>query len=211
MKKIIFNILVNIAYFLLLLIGKTSRVVYLNKENSEKVEKKYKKVVYAFFHNRLLYLAYAYRKTMIGVMVSQHRDGDYITGVIKKCKFKAIRGSTTRGGIRALIEIINYSKEGYSIALTPDGPKGPKYSIQEGILLAGLKTGLPIVPVCWNAMRKKVFNSWDNFILPYPFNKFVLVYGEPVIIKNKNQLKIKKNELYKNMMQIVNIADNYKF
>ncbi len=211
MKTILFKFLVNLAYFILFFIGITSKKKFINHDIKKKFEKAKTPIIYAFWHNRLLYLAYLYRKTLFGVMVSQHKDGDYIAGVMKKCKLTPVRGSTTRGGMRALIEIINYAKKGFSTAFTPDGPRGPKYVIQEGVLIAAIKTGFPIVPICWNAKRKIIFNSWDNFILPFPFNKFVIVYGKPVFIKSKQELVKKKNELYKNMMEIVKTTDNYNF
>ncbi|MBU1076268.1 MAG: lysophospholipid acyltransferase family protein [Spirochaetes bacterium] len=208
-QRIVSGLLVNAAYILLYCIGITSSKKFINIKIREKFNKKKVPIIYAFWHNRLLYLAFLYRKKRVGVMVSQHQDGDYIAMVMKKCKLTAIRGSTTRGGLRALIEIINYAKSGFATAFTPDGPRGPKYSLQEGVLLAALKTGFPIVPICWNAKRKIVFNSWDNFLLPLPFNKFAVVYGKPVFVRSKAMIMQKKKELYKEMMKTVQIADNY--
>jgi len=145
---IISTILINIAYFLLMIIGKTSRKVYINYDIQRRFEKQKNSVIYCFWHNRLLYLAYLYRKTYTAVMVSQHKDGDYIARVMKKCKLTAIRGSSTHGGLKALVEIIDYAKKGNNIAFAADGPRGPQYQIKEGVLLAALKTGFTVVPVC---------------------------------------------------------------
>ncbi len=192
-------------------IGKTSRKSFINHEIREKFAEQKIPIIYAFWHNRLLYLSYLYRKKFAGVIVSQHKDGDYIAEVMKKCKLTAIRGSSTRRGLEALVEIISYIKKGFDIAFTPDGPKGPKYKIKEGVLLAALKTGFPIVPICWNAKRKIIFSSWDNFILPLPFNRFIVAYGKPIYVKSKKDMNKKKRELHKAMMETVKIADNYKF
>lgn len=205
------KILINLAYFLLLLIGKTSIRTFINYEIRANFEKEKIPIIYSFWHNRLLYLAFLYRKKFAGVMVSQHKDGDYIAAMMKKCKLTAIRGSSTRGGVKALKSIIDYVQDGFDIAFTPDGPRGPKYKLKEGVLLAALETGFPIVPICWNAKRKIVFNSWDNFILPMPFNKFVVAYGKPVYVKAKEDIKIKKDELFNAMMEIVSCVDNYKW
>lgn len=209
--RILFVFLVNFAYRILLIIGWTSKRIYINYKIREDFAKKKIPIIYTFWHNRLLYLAYLYRKKGVGVMVSQHKDGDYIAGVMQKCKLKAVRGSTTRGGLRALIEIINYVKTGFDIAFTPDGPRGPRYEIQDGVFIAAIRTGFPIVPICWNAKYKKVFNSWDRFILPYPFNKFVVAYADPIYIKNKQEIPKKKKELQKSMMKLVDQVDHYKF
>lgn len=210
-QKIISKILINIAYLLLMFIGKTSGKSFINYEIKEKFAQQKIPIIYAFWHNRIFYPAYLYRKKYVGIIVSQHKDGDYIAEVMKKCKLTAMRGSSTRGGLRALVEIINYVKKGFDIAFTPDGPQGPKYTIKNGVLLAALKTGFPIVSFCWNAKRKIIFNSWDNFIFPLPFNKFIVAYGKPIYIKSRKDLNKKKQELYKAMMDAVKTVDNYKF
>ncbi|MDD5067901.1 MAG: lysophospholipid acyltransferase family protein [bacterium] len=211
MKEIFFHILTTLAYLLLMLIGKTSRRSFIDLNIREEFERKKIPIIYSFWHNRLLYLAYLYRKKKVGVMVSTHKDGDYIAAVMKSCGLFAVRGSTTRGGLRALIEIIRYAKSGFPTAFTPDGPKGPKYVLQEGVLYAALKTGFPVVPICWNAKRKIVFHSWDNFILPLPFNRFVVVYGRPFFIRSEAEIRTKKKALQQEMMRIVDLADHYPF
>ena len=198
-----------ILYFIIMLVGKLSRNKYINKEIRDKFEKEKKiPIIYAFWHNRIFYLAYLYRKTNVGIMVSKHKDGEMITMVMKKLGLTAIRGSTTRGGIRALIEIIRYARNtNNSIAFTPDGPKGPKYTIQEGILIAARETGYPIVPVTWYAKRKIIFNSWDNFIFPLPFNKFTTIYGNPIFVSKKDNIERKKQELRAELIRITDLSE----
>jgi lysophospholipid acyltransferase (LPLAT)-like uncharacterized protein len=210
MQKIIFKIITSIVYLLLIFIGKTSSVKLLNYDIVLKFKKKKQPVIYSFWHNRLLYLAYLYRKKRVGVMVSLHRDGEYISEIMRKLKLVPIRGSTTRGGIKALIEIIKYTKNsGYDSAFTPDGPRGPKYEIQDGILLASKKSKAPILPITWNAKYKIVLNTWDNFIIPLPFNKFIVLYGNPIWVNENDDLNIKKIELKSEMMRILKIVENY--
>lgn len=210
MQNFIFKIATNIIYLLLLFIGKTSSVKLINYEIVLKFLKQKRSVIYAFWHNRLLYLAYLYRNKRVGVMVSLHRDGEYIASVMKKLNLVAIRGSSRRGGIRALIEIINYvKKSGYDAAFTPDGPRGPKYEIQDGVLIAAQKSGAPILPIVWNAKYKIILNSWDNFIIPLPFNKFVVLYGNPVWVMENDNIAEKRIELKNEMMRILNIVENY--
>ena len=210
MQKIIFKIITSIVYLLLIFIGKTSSVKLLNYDIVLKFKKKKQPVIYSFWHNRLLYLAYLYRKKRVGVMVSLHRDGEYISEIMRKLKLVPIRGSTTRGGIKALIEIIKYTKNsGYDSAFTPDGPRGPKYEIQDGILLTAKKSKAPILPITWNAKYKIVLNTWDNFIIPLPFNKFIVLYGNPIWVNENDDLNIKKIELKSEMMRILKIVENY--
>lgn len=210
MEKLKFKLITNLVYLLLLFVGKTSKVKLINYDIVIKYRRKKQPVIYSFWHNRLLYLAYLYRGKRVGVMVSTHRDGEYIAAIMKKLKLVPIRGSSTRGGVRALIEMINYIKNsGYDAGFTPDGPRGPKYEIQPGVLISAQKTGAPILPIAWNAKHRIVLNSWDNFIIPLPFNKFVVVYGNPIYVKPEDDLDKKKNELKKEMMRIINIVDEY--
>ncbi len=204
------QIIVNIFYLIIMFVGKTSINKFLNKKIREKYEKEGIPIIYAFWHNRIFYLPYLYRKTHTGVMVSKHKDGEIIAKVMNKLKLKPVRGSTSRGGIRALIEIIRYAqKSKNAIAFTPDGPRGPKYVIQEGVLIAARETGFPIVPIAWNAKRRKELHSWDNFLLPFPFNKFITVYGEPIFIKKTDNLEEKKQKLYTELMRITELSDKY--
>ncbi len=210
MKNIKFKLVTNLVYLLLLFVGKTSKCKLLNYEIVEDFAKKKRNVIYSFWHNRLLYLAYLYRGKKVGVMVSQHRDGDYIAEIMKKLDLIPIRGSTTRGGVRALIELIRQIKNTpYDTAFTPDGPRGPKYEIQDGIILAAKKSGAPILPICWNVKHRIVLNSWDNFIVPLPFNKFVVCYGNPIYVKEEDDNDKIKKELKKEMMRIVDIVEDY--
>ena len=212
LQKLISKILINIAYLLLLFIGKSSRKIFINYRIREKFEKEKTPVIYSLWHNRVLYIVYLYRKQDGAAMISQHKDGNYVAKIMRKFRFTPIRGSSTRGGINALEEMIEYiTEQRCDIAFTPDGPRGPKYTIQDGVLLTALKTGFPIVPICWNAKRKIVFNSWDNFILPLPHNKFVVAYGTPIYVRSRGEIEKKSKELHKAMMNTVNIADNYKF
>ncbi len=210
MEKFKFKLITNLVYLLLLFVGKTSSVKLIKEDIILKFRKMKQPVIYSFWHNRLLYLAYLYRGKMVGVMVSTHKDGEYIADIMKKLKLFPIRGSSTRGGVRALIEMINYIKSsGYDVGFTPDGPRGPKYEIQPGVLIAAQKTGAPIIPIAWNAKYKIVLNSWDNFIVPLPFNKFIVMYGTPVYIKNSDNIETKRQKLKEEMMRIVKIVDEY--
>ena len=195
----------------MMFIGKTSRKTYINREIREKFKKDKTPVIYSLWHNCTLYLTYLHRNQNLGVLVSQHKDGEYIAEIMKKCGYSTIRGSSTRGGVKALVGMIVHIKNGFDVAFTPDGPKGPKYKIKEGILLVGLKTGCPIVPAVWNSKRKIVFNSWDNFKSPWPFTKIVIAYGKPIYVKSKQELNKKKKELQKGMMDAVHKVENHQF
>ena len=112
---------------------------------------------------------------------------------------KAVRGSTTRGGVRALIKLKNIAEAGYHPMLTPDGPRGPIYKVQHGILFLALKTGLPIIPVGTALSHKIKVGSWDKMRVPLPFGKTALTYGKAVYVKSDEDMETAALELEKQL------------
>jgi lysophospholipid acyltransferase (LPLAT)-like uncharacterized protein len=141
--------------------------------------KKYNfKVLYVFWHENMLPPLFTHRGRMAGVIVSPSRDGELMSRVLKLLKFKVFRGDTEKKGSRALIELIKYGRKGHEIAITPDGPKGPRRKAKKGVFLAARKTGLPLLAVRVNSRKSFRFSSWDKFLLPYPFSKIEIELNE---------------------------------
>lgn len=149
-----------------------------------------KPVIFAFWHNRQGFLLYPYRKhKKLCVLVSLSKDGEYIARALPKFNMTASRGSTTRGGVAAFRGLVSKAKEGYSLALTPDGPRGPVYQASKGVLALARKTGFPIVPVGVYATHKFSVNSWDKFQVMLPFGKCAIVLGQPLKVNKGDNLK----------------------
>lgn len=135
--------------------------------------------IYAFWHETLLIPALAYRRLPVHILISQHADGELITQVCRHLGVKVTRGSATRGGAAALLTMQRLL-ETSSVALTPDGPKGPRRVAKIGAVKLASETGRAIVPLgfafhrCWRA------GSWDRFAVPYPFSPCVGVNAEPI-------------------------------
>ncbi|MCA9472017.1 MAG: lysophospholipid acyltransferase family protein [Nitrospirales bacterium] len=104
-------------------------------------------MIFAFWHGRQLMMPCVYRGRKAYVLISQHRDGELIHRLIGRLGFRSVRGSTTRGGTAALRDLIRYGREGVDLVVTPDGPRGPKWKVQQGVVFLAKLTGLPIVPV----------------------------------------------------------------
>jgi len=139
-------------------------------------------IIAAFWHQRLLMMPFLPRRGKVAMLISQHRDGEFIARAVKLFGVDAVRGSTTRGGISALRGMIRSFRAGANLAITPDGPQGPKHVVQIGVMELARQTGAPIFPVTYSASRRKVFSSWDNFILPLPFCRVAYVWGEPLFL-----------------------------
>ena len=149
-----------------------------------------KPVIFAFWHNRQGFLLYPYRKhKKMCVLVSLSKDGEYIARALPKFNMVATRGSTTRGGALAFRGLLSKAHEGFSLALTPDGPRGPVYQASQGVLALARKTGLPIVPVGVYATHKFAVNSWDKFQVILPFGKCAVVLGKSLKVNKDDNLK----------------------
>lgn len=148
-------------------------------------ERKGDHFILAFWHRHLLLMPYAYRGRRISVLVSQSKDGELIARTVARLGIDASRGSSSRGGVAGLRALLRKAEEGWDIAFTPDGPRGPASEVQPGVILAAAASGLPIVPVAIAASRAKRLNSWDRFLVPLPFSSVHFVYGEPLEVPRR--------------------------
>jgi len=112
--------------------------------------------IFTFWHGRMLMMPLANRYGAFSMMVSRHKDGELISRTIKRLGIGSTRGSSTRGGMAALKEVIRLARAGVNIGFTPDGPKGPRHTVQMGVIQAAKATGLPIHPVSYSARKKKL-------------------------------------------------------
>ena len=166
------------------LLGKTIRIERLGREHEEKALKSGKGFVYAFWHSQLLYFAYSYRGSGVMVLTSRSDDGELISRVIGWLGFETSRGSITGGGgASASIRLLHYMmKSGRPVAICPDGPRGPRCVATKGSIFLAQRAGTVILPTANSFERRKVFKTWDRFVLPYPFTRAVIVYGPPISI-----------------------------
>lgn len=139
-------------------------------------------VIFVFWHGQLLPLMHAHRDEGVVALVSEHADGEYLTQVIERHGFGTVRGSSTRGGTKGLKGLIRAARAGRDLALTPDGPQGPAGDFKPGALAVAQTTALPVVPVAAGASRGWRFKSWDGFLVPKPFARIAIGYGEPVLV-----------------------------
>jgi len=146
--------------------------------------------IYCFWHNRLLLCTEAYRhhaqnhrmgKGMAG-LISASKDGAFLAAILERFGVQPVRGSSSRRGPQAMLELTSWAERGYDLAITPDGPRGPKYIVQQGAMSLAQLTGLPIVPFGFYAHRKIQLKSWDAFQIPLPFSRCDLRMGAPVRI-----------------------------
>ncbi len=157
--------------------------------------------IFSLWHGSLFGCLYFYRQKNIAVMASLSKDGDLITKVLDSLGYQKVRGSSSRGGARVLLEAIKKIKAGTTVAFTVDGPKGPRHEIKPGIIKLAQKTGIPIVPLCVSYSNSITISSWDKLQIPLPFSRAVLHIGKPLKIDTSISMedgcKILKDYMFK--------------
>lgn len=138
--------------------------------------------VVALWHDILLMPLWRHRDLGIVIVVSEARDGQYLADVAARFGFGAVRGSTTRGGAKALLGALRVLDQGGIVAFTPDGPRGPRRVLKPGVVAAAQQAGVPIIPLHAVPDRAWRFRSWDRFCLPKPFARVRIGYGEPILV-----------------------------
>ncbi len=171
-----------IFYLIILLIGRTIRFEVEGWENFSAIENVGDIPIYAFWHNRIFASTYFFRNRGIAVITSQSKDGEYIARFIQRLGYGAIRGSSTRGGVGALVEMIRTMRKGVPMAFTVDGPKGPRYEAKTGAVLLAKKTGNPMMPFVVELRRFWTVRSWDKLQIPAPFTRARMMIGEPIYV-----------------------------
>lgn len=172
--------LVRVGTWVLFLLGWTWRVRVYGRNELVKRTPGDSRVVYSLWHGQLLPAAWAHRQRS-SALVSEHRDGEIITRVVGRLGIGAIRGSSTRGGARALLECVTALRQrATDIVITPDGPRGPRHQFAPGALIVAFRAAAPIVPLTVHIDRAWRMNSWDQFEVPKPFARVTVYYGEPI-------------------------------
>jgi lysophospholipid acyltransferase (LPLAT)-like uncharacterized protein len=193
-------------YFLAMfaaVVCKSLKINYKNKNVIDELEHEKKNYVLVFWHGNMLLPWYLYRGQDIVALVSKSKDGELLANLLRHWGYTVVRGSSTEGGEVALGILIDYIKNKRSVAVTPDGPKGPRHQLKAGAVVAAKKGGVPLVLMAAGIKKKNFLSSWDKFEIPYLFSEVTIIYSDPIYIdKNLNYEKtseaIKKSEVVLN-------------
>lgn len=181
MSEISIKIVSWVGRLLVILIGRTLKIKYIGSFHTERA-------IYAFWHGDFFPLIYANRNRRPAVLVSTHRDGEYLSRVIGSLGYETIRGSSDESGARGVLQILKSNANG--IAIAPDGPKGPAKQVKEGISKIAQITGLPVVPVGVCMSHSITLGSWDKFKIPFPFSRCIVYFGKPIPDKESTKIKV---------------------
>jgi lysophospholipid acyltransferase (LPLAT)-like uncharacterized protein len=161
---------------------KTLRVNYKNEKVIDNLRKQKQNYVLAFWHGTMLLPWFLHRNDGFAALTSKSKDGDLLAKQLKHWKYKVVRGSSSKGGDIALGIMIDHAKNGYSIAITPDGPRGPAHTFKAGAVISAKKSGIPVVLVGIGIKSKKKLNNWDTFQIPNPLSNVNVIYSNPIYV-----------------------------
>jgi lysophospholipid acyltransferase (LPLAT)-like uncharacterized protein len=196
----------------------SSQKTFINKDNFDKLILENKSFIYALWHDQLLLSPFTWQtKNRIDILISKHKDGDIIADLVKYHGFNSIRGSTNnpskvkeKNTISSIRKIIKTLKANVSIGITPDGPRGPRHKVSEGTINIARISNKKILPMALAYKEQWVLNTWDKFIIPKPFNKICIVWGDTIDIEiNKIDVPIHQEALEKSLINITEIATNH--
>jgi lysophospholipid acyltransferase (LPLAT)-like uncharacterized protein len=194
-------------YLLIKVIGKTVKIEHEGAENYAAVERAGKLPIICFWHDRIFLGTYFHRNRKIVVITSQSFDGEYIARFIQRFGYGAVRGSSTRGGVGALVELIRVMKNGLATSFSIDGPKGPRYVAKSGACLLAKKTGNPMFALSGrsreNTGRSKVGNGLQ---IPKPFHARPLFHAAPIYVPanaTDEEIESKRAELQASLDELV--------
>jgi lysophospholipid acyltransferase (LPLAT)-like uncharacterized protein len=153
-------------------------------------------VIFCLWHNRLAISMVVHRRhrRKLAALVSASNDGALLAAVLDRFGVEQVRGSSSRRGPQALLELTTCGEMGYDLAVTPDGPRGPRYIVQSGVISLAQVTGLPIIAVTCNTYRKACLKSWDGFQIPLPFSRCELKLNKPLFVP-REACAVRREEL----------------
>ena len=193
---IIKNLIAFIGVIYILIVFYSSRVKIENKKSLDNFSDNNESFIYAFWHDQLLMCPYTWKsKLKIFILISKHRDGDIISKVISYLGFRAIRGSTNKpeknknkGSFIAAKKIVSSLKDNNCVGIAPDGPRGPRHEVTDGIIQIARISKKKILPVAIGFKKKWTLNTWDQFIVPRFFNTIFISWGDSIEVNEKNAL-----------------------
>jgi lysophospholipid acyltransferase (LPLAT)-like uncharacterized protein len=176
------NVVPAVGLLYLYFVGKTSKIVVLGQEQPAELRKQYPHCIYVGWHEQVLTGAWALRRRKITILISQSRDGEYVSRLVHLLGFGTSRGSSSRGGTRALLQLVRILKTTSDVLIVADGPRGPARECKPGAIMLAKQSGMPIMPIAVLVSRCKRVHSWDRTIIPLPFATFTMMHGDPILV-----------------------------
>lgn len=180
--------------WLIRLLGMTWRIRRVGAASFDALRARKEPFIAVFWHGEILPVTWVHRGMGFAALISRHDDGEIIARVVEGLGLNTLRGSTTRGGVRALLESARLLEQGVSLAITPDGPRGPRHVFTPGALIVAQRSGRPIVLIGVTASRAWRARSWDRHLVPKPFAKVTVSYSEPEFVRAESARDVTQDQ-----------------
>jgi lysophospholipid acyltransferase (LPLAT)-like uncharacterized protein len=182
-RWVLFRLAPFLAALVIRFLHRLIRVESIGEDHVRLLWNEQKLVIIAFWHDQLLLMVKGYHGPQAKILISASKDGELIARTMEHFGQGAVRGSSSRGGRAAFRAMVELAREPFDLVFTPDGPKGPRHQVKEGVVQLARLTGRPVVPMAFVCSRGRRFSSWDRFLLPYPFGRGVYSFGEPLFFE----------------------------
>ena len=212
-QRLMIRMAAGAFHLLIRSIGSTLRFEVAGRDPRQKVRDQEKVPIFAIWHDRIFASTYFMRDDGIVVLTSKSFDGEYIARFLTNFGFGTIRGSSSRGGVRGLVEMIRYLKAGLPMAFTVDGPRGPRYEAKSGPILLAKKTGNPILPFVIECERFWQVKSWDRLQIPKPFSRARVFFAEPMTVDpdtDDDGIEVKRSELQSKLDEMTELGRKWR-
>lgn len=193
------------------LVWATSKWDVVGKEHIHFCREKNQSIIACFWHGRLLMMFKSWLvQHKLHMLISNHPDGQIIARTTQHFGFGWIAGSSSKGGLRALLNILKVLKTGESVGVTPDGPRGPRYQVGLNVIQMARLGKVALLPISYSARRGIFMKSWDRFFLPFPFSRGVFIYGPIIDVKNSSKSDEElRQQLESSLKSLTQQADLY--
>jgi lysophospholipid acyltransferase (LPLAT)-like uncharacterized protein len=180
------TLIAGVGVWIVRLLGWTWRIRVRHDEQLRAMRAAHKPVIFSLWHGQLLPLLFHHRGEGVAILISEHSDGEIVARIALSLGYRTVRGSTSRGAARALLGLARVIGEGHDLAITPDGPRGPAKSFAPGVLVVAQRSGAPIIPTTIAVSSAWRLKSWDSFVIPRPFARVTVAYGDLVYIEKSD-------------------------
>jgi lysophospholipid acyltransferase (LPLAT)-like uncharacterized protein len=212
LREVRHNLTGIIGKGILWLWAKSARTTVLGEDRYNELRKRKVPVILLIWHGRIFFAPYFFRRRGIMPLVSPSEDGEIIAQIIARWGYKNLRGSSSHSIIRAWNEMKKELEKGGELIIVPDGPRGPGRKMKPGAVKLAKETGAYLVPFTFSSSKKKTLKSWDRFLIPKPFTRFVAIYGNPISVDpglNNEQMEDKLREVEEYMIRLDQDADSF--
>ena len=193
-RRIRVGVITALGGVVLRLLGSTWRVRRVGNESFDALRAKKEPFIVIFWHGDIMPITWVHRGSGFAPLISRHADGEVIARIVEGLGYRTVRGSTTRGGVRALLETAQYVNDGITVAFTPDGPRGPRHAFTPGAIIVAQRTGRPIVALGVTASRAWRMKSWDRHLVPKPFATVTIRYSAAEYVQATNARDAEKEQ-----------------